>query len=73
MNENGPINDREETRGGDQIFPVDEGCGRLCGTDSSTRPMETKGSWAFAQRTLSYNNPMDQTRKEISSLAVMVE
>ena len=71
MNENGPINDRKETRGSDQISPVDKGWGYLRGTNSSTRPMKTKGSWTFARRTLSCNNPMDQTRKEIPSLSVM--
>ena len=71
MHENGLINDREETRGSDWISPVDEGWGHFRGTDSYTRPLKTKGSWTFAHHTLSCNNPMDQTRKKIPSLAVM--
>ena len=38
---------------------VDDVWGRIHGEDSTARPFKTKGSWEFARRTLSYNNPVD--------------
>ena len=52
---------------------MNEGLGWVRSTDCSTKPFKTKGSWAYAQRTLSYDNPMDPPTIEVSSLAVLVD
>ena len=53
MNEGHVDADNEETLEPDRRGAEDGGWGRIRSNNGSTRAMKTKGSWAFAGRTLS--------------------
>jgi hypothetical protein len=51
----------------------DDGWGRKRGEDSTTRPFKTKGSWAYARRTLSCNTPVDLVEAFVDPLRPLAE
>jgi hypothetical protein len=71
MNEGNIDADNEETLEPDRRGAEDGGWGRIRSNNGSTRAMKTKGSWAFARRTLSCENPTDPPTIKVTSLTVL--
>ena len=59
MNEENINADDEETAESNRRMAEDGGWGRIRSNNGSTRTMKTKGSWAFARRTISCNSAPD--------------
>jgi hypothetical protein len=59
MNEGNINADDEEVLESNRRIAEDGGWGRIRGNNDSTRAMKTKGSWAFARRTISCNTAPD--------------
>ena len=57
MNEDNIDDDNEETLGTDGRAMEDDGWGKIGNNNGSTKAVKTKGSWAYARRTLSCDNP----------------
>jgi hypothetical protein len=51
----------------------DDGWGRNRGEDSTTRLIKTKGSWAYARRTLSCNTPVDSVEALVVPVLPLAE
>ena len=68
MNEGNINADDEETLEADRRMAEDGGWGRIRSNNGSTRAMKTKGSWEFARRTLSCENPTDPPTIKLPSL-----
>ena len=71
MNEGNIDADNEETLEPDRRGAEDGGWGRIRSNNGSTREMKTKGSWAFARRTLSCKYPTDPPIIKVTSLTVL--
>ena len=71
MNEGNINADDEETLESNRRMAEDGGWGRIRSNNGSTRAMKTKGSWAFARRTLSCNTATDPPAIKLPSLTVL--
>ena len=71
MNEDNIDDDNEETLAPDQRAMEDDGWGKIHNINGSTRAIKTKGSWAYARRTLSCDNPTGPPTIKVPSLTVL--
>ena len=71
-NEGNIDDDNEETLGPDRRAQEDDGWGKIRNNNGSTKAIKTKGSWAYARRTLSCDNPStDPPTIKVPSLTVL--